>query len=573
MNILGINAVFHDSSACLVQDGRITAAAEEERFTRRKKHKDTRPFHAALLPFQAIAYCLEAGGITLAEVDHIGYSFDPASMIQPFAPRHSFTLPFLGDLGKKEYGYDPWNSVFLAGATSAPRLLLDDVPWHLKPRFFSASKPQDWQFHFLSHHLTHAASAYYPAPFTEAAVLTIDGQGGDATTAMYHGKDGKLELLRTVNLPHSLGILYEQLTAYLGFKPSSDEFKVMALASHGTPRFLDVFLEHITLTEGSFTIRPMNLRQLFGSARERTAALLPEHFDIAASLQKALEQTVFHLCRWLQTQTGSKNLVLAGGVALNCVLNGHLKATGIFENIWIQPAAGDSGTALGAALELAKQYDPDFSAQLQMDDAFLGPGFRQEEVKAILDEYQLTYTQPDNIHHELTKHLLAGEVIGLFQGRMEFGPRALGARSIIASPLLPDMQDRLNKIKGRETFRPVAPFVLEEKVSDWFEFSGTAPYMNFVAPVKEAQKTKVPAIVHVDGSARIQTVAQENNPFIHALLTEFEQHTGVPILINTSFNTRGEPIVCTPRDAISSFFTTPIDTLAIEGFLVEKHRG
>lgn len=564
MNILGINAVFHDSAACLIQNGQLVAAVEEERFTRIKKHKTTRPFHAALLPFQSIAYCLEEGGITLADVDHIAYSFDPTPLI------NGSSLTLKPQWQPKEYGFDPWHTVFLAGATSAPRLLLDDIPWALKSRFYNPSRNHNWQFHFLPHHLTHAASAFFPSPFSEAAVMTIDGQGGDATTAFYVGTGNELTLLHSVNLPHSLGLLYENLTAYLGFQPSSDEFKVMALAAFGQPRYLEQVLSCIEVQAGTYTLKPIQFNVLCGPPRERNGPLNQTHYDLACSVQKALEITVLSLAEWLRQQTGLKALCLAGGVAMNCVLNGVLKKQGSFEQIWVPPAAGDAGTALGAALFLAAQLEPAYKPTYSMTHAFLGPGFTDPEIETLLKEAGLSYHVPDDLTASIAKRLADGEIIGWFQGRMELGARALGNRSILASPALPSMQQRLNRVKGRESFRPVAAIVLVDKVADWFEFEGPAPFMNFVAAVRPEKKEWIRSAVHTDDSSRIQTVDAETNPLLYELITEFEVLTDIPMLINTSFNTRGEPVVCTPRDAISCFFTSGLDTLVIGPFVLTK---
>ncbi len=564
MNILGINAAFHDSAACLLRDGRLVAAAEEERFVRLKKHKASRPFQAAALPFHAIAYCLAEAGLTLADIDHVAYSFDPQPLVDG-----SILQPKAGQ-DHRDYGYDPWRTVFLAGTLAAPRLLLDDVPWALKTHFFHPERPHSWQFHFVPHHLAHAASAFFPSPFAEAAVLTLDGQGGDATTACYSGRGRDLTLLSSVNLPHSLGLLYECLTAYLGFQPSADEFKVMALAALGQPRYLPQVLAGIRVTDGSYELRMPDFRALCGPPRARHEALRQCHYDLACSVQQALETTVLALADWLHQRTGHPALCLAGGVAMNCVLNGVLRAKGPFAEVWVPPAAGDAGTALGAAWQVASQLDPAYDPTWTLPHAFWGPGFADEAIEALLRTAGVAYIRPPDLPAAVAQELAAGRVLGWFQGRMELGARALGNRSLLASPLDAAMQQRLNQLKGRESFRPVAALVPEEQVSEWFEFEGPAPFMNFVAAARPERAHRLVAATHVDGSSRLQTVSAATTPLLHRVLREFEQVTGVPVLINTSFNTQGEPIVCTPREALATYFTSGLDGLAIGPFLLTK---
>ena len=401
--------------------------------------------------------------------------------------------------------------------------------------------------------------------------MTLDGRGERATTAYALGDGNQISWLGQVDMPHSLGILYEQVTSYLGFLHSSDEYKVMALASYGKPAFLGAFREIVQVGEsGQYTIQPPRLEERFGPARQRGGPVEQRHLDIAHSLQVVLEETVLDLARWLHSVSGRRNLCMAGGVALNCVMNARLRDRGHFRRIWVQPAAGDAGTALGAALWVdARQRGGDQRAY-RMDHAFLGPSYPDDEIEAFLRWSKLSYRKMNDVAAEVSALLARDQVIGWFQGRMEFGPRALGARSILASPIHAEMQARLNDIKDREDFRPVAPVVLEEEAANWFVDAGISPFMLFVHDVLPEKADKIPAVRHVDGTARIQTVNRSQNARYYDLLKAFQQRTGVPVLVNTSFNTRGEPIVCTPRDAVESFWTSPLDALAIGSFLVQK---
>ena len=372
-------------------------------------------------------------------------------------------------------------------------------------------------------------------------------------------------------IPHSLGLLYEAVTAHLGFLHSSDEYKVMALASYGKPTFLEEFNSIIHPGKnGKYTIDDYMLEPMFGPARKRNAPFTQKHFDIAHSLQKVLEATVLQLVNWLYEATQEINLCMAGGVALNCVMNAIIRDNGPFKNIWIQPAAGDAGTALGAALWIDVQERKTNERKFIMDHAFWGPAYPDEEVEAFLKWTKVPYRRSDNITKEAAQMLAEDKVIGWYQARMEFGPRALGSRSILASPIHPEMQARLNDIKDREDFRPVAPVVLEEDAGEWFNHASHSPFMLFVYDVRDDKADNIPAVKHVDGTARIQTINQQQNPCYYALLKEFKKLTGVPVLVNTSFNTRGEPIVCTPRDAVECFWTSPLDVLVINSFLLEK---
>jgi carbamoyltransferase len=571
MLTLGINAAFHDPAACLVCDGAVVAAAEEERFTKIKHGKRAVPFSTWELPFHAIEYCLRAGDVTLGDIDHVGYSFDPAQLLGSRLTDPTISIPL--DLGAYRHDAEwlsPWDPLFLSSIVNAPRQLVDGPPLHLRDRFRGASWTGPYTWHFVDHHLAHAASAFLASPFEEAAVMALDGRGERATTTYWHGRGTCLDLVGRVDLPHSLGLLYEDVTAYLGFLRSSDEYKVMALASYGAPRYADAFREMVRIAEqGQYTIDDPCLVERFGPARERGGDLEQRHFDIARSLQLVLEESVIALARCVRQATDSPRLCLAGGVALNCVMNARLRDARIFDEVWVQPAAGDAGTALGAALWVdARQQPP--ARRYRMEHAFLGPAFGDDEIEAFLRWSKLPYRRLADVAGETADLLARDLVIGWFQGGMEFGPRALGARSILASPIRAEMQGRLNDIKDREDFRPVAPVVLEEEAGEWFQGATVAPFMLFVFDVAPDKVDRIPAVRHVDGTARVQTIRRDQQPVYYDLLRAFKQRTGVPVLINTSFNTRGEPIVCTPRDAVESFWTSPLDALVIGSFLLEK---
>jgi carbamoyltransferase len=571
MFTLGINAVFHDPAACLVRDGAVIAAAEEERFTHIKHGKRPIPFSTYELPFHAIDYCLAEAGIRLIDVDHVAYSFAPglltnghaqSGLTLPVKPEQCYTTPD---------GQSVWDPLFLCSILHAPGHLADGAPHHLQKRFRGACLEGPYKWHYVDHHLAHAASAFLASPFERAALLTLDGRGELATTTYGRGEGRDLNLFKQVNMPHSLGILYEEVTAHLGFLHSSDEYKVMALASYGKPTYLKEFRQIIKLEkEGGYRIVSQPLENVFGPRRERGGTLEQRHYDIAHSMQVALEETVLELISWLHRTTGEANLALAGGVALNCVMNARLRDRGPFENIWVQPAAGDAGTALGAALWIDARQRPHAAREYEMTHAFLGPSFGDEEIEEFLRWTKVRYRKLDRLAEETADLLAADKVIGWFQTRMEFGPRALGSRSILASPIHGEMQARLNDIKDREDFRPVAPVVLEQDAAEWFIGAEMSPFMLFVFDVRPEKADLIPAVRHVDGTARIQTINRRQNPAYYDLIQAFKKRTGVPVLINTSFNTRGEPIVCTPRDAVESFWTSPLDALVIGSYLLEK---
>ena len=602
MFTLGLNACFHDPAAALVRDGLVVAAAEEERFTRIKHGKRPLPFTAWELPWHAVDYCLGEAGISLAEVDHVAYSFNPQLFIDDRLDNgDGLALPLEPSIQQPGSWDNPWDPLFATYVSCAPRLFVDAVPYHLRPRFAGIRHdraPYEW--HFVAHHLCHQASAFLAAPFERCAVMTLDGRGERATTTYGRYREQRYSALGEVLMPHSLGLLYERVTSHLGFLHSSDEYKVMALAALGTPRFAGLLREHLqTSAEGQYQLTPLDMERAFGPARPAGARLDERQLDLAASLQDLLEDTVLQLARWLREASGERQLAMAGGVALNCVMNSRLRDSGLYEAVWVQPAAGDAGTALGAALwvdarERMSQDEPEAaldrlpgpgttacgpiyplaSRRWQMDHAYLGPAYEDQEVEALLQWARIAYESLDDVAERTAELLAANRIVGWFQGRMEFGPRALGARSILASPTDPAMQARLNELKDREDFRPVAPAVPLEHFKDWFD-PGLAdvegsPFMLFVHHLRPGRRQLIPSACHIDHSARVQTVSRDSHPLFHALLHAFGRRSGVPVLINTSFNVRGQPIVCTPRQALEAFVSTPLDALVMGNFLLVK---
>jgi carbamoyltransferase len=584
MRVLGISAFYHDSAAALIADGRIVAAAQEERFTRKKFDAD--------YPRHAIEYCLKAGGVTLADVDYVAFYDKPFLKFErlletylTFSPRGFRSFRMALPLWLRE-------KLFL-------KSLLGNELKALAPNF-------DWdkRLAFSEHHLSHAASAFYPSPFQRAAVLTMDGVGEWATTSAGVGNGHELEIRKEINFPHSLGLLYAAFTYYTGFKVNSGEYKLMGLAPYGTPKYAQLIYDNLMdlKPDGSFrlnldyfnyctglTMTSEHFDALFGGPPRMPGVPLEQRdMDLAASIQAVIEEAVLRLTRSLAEETGEENLCLAGGVALNCVANGKVLRDGKFDNIWVQPAAGDCGGALGAALAIYHLYanrprtvpnTPD-----GMVGSYLGPEFDDGETQRRLKAAGARYTTlPRDRLLDCTAQALAdGKAVGWFQGRMEFGPRALGNRSILADPRDPQMQKKLNlKVKYRESFRPFAPSVLREHVSEWFDIDVDSPYMLMVAPVLECHRremmceqqklfgidklnvprSSIPAVTHVDYSARVQTVHRETNPLYHDLISRFHGLTGCPVLVNTSFNVRSEPIVCTPEDAFRCFMGSEIDVL------------
>lgn len=579
MYTLGINAAYHDCAATLVHDGVVVAAAEEERFTRVKHGKRPVPFTTWQLPYYAIDYCLSVADIRLRDVDHIVYSYDPALLAEGRPHPSDIQLPLEPSrAGTGAGGGSPWDPLFLSYLVNAPRQLLDGAPHHLKsPRFddLTLAHIMD-RWIYLDHHLSHESSAFLAAPCEECAVLTMDGRGERTTTSYGHFSHGEYARIKQIDLPHSLGLLYETVTSYLGFLHSSDEYKVMALASFGTPEYRNEFREILRLEEeGGYSLQPARLEERFGPARQRGAPFEDRHKNIASSLQYVLEETVLHMAQWLHEKTGARNLCMAGGVALNCVMNARIVRDGPFDSVWVQPAAGDAGTSLGAALYV-DYHRRGGKRAWSMEHAYLGPSYSDDEIERFLYKSRLDFRRLDDVAGEAAALLAQDKILGWFQGRMEFGPRALGARSILASPLDSAMQARLNGLKDREDFRPVAPVVMEERATQWFDGRGEpsicAPFMLFVYDVLPHRAQQIPAVRHIDGTARVQTIRRDQNSRYYDLLEAFERLTGVPVLVNTSFNTRGEPVVCSPRDAVECFWTSPLDALVIGSYLVEKPR-
>jgi carbamoyltransferase len=593
LHILGVSAFYHDSAAALVSDGEIVAAVQEERLSRRK--------HDQGFPRRAIDWCLSGAGLKLADVDRVAFYDKPFLKFErlletyvAFAPRgfRSFRAAMPLWLREKLFQKD------------------------LLRREFRAFDPDfDWQQRLLfsEHHLSHAASAFYPSPFDEAIVLTMDGVGEWATTSVALGRGNRLEILRELHFPHSLGLLYSAFTYYTGFKVNSGEYKVMGLAPYGEPRYAQAILEHLMdlKPDGTFRLDQSyfdyctGLRMtgrkfdaLFGGPpRQPEEPLTQRHMDLAASVQAVTEEVVLRLTRSLAAQTGVRNLCLGGGVALNCVANGKVQRDGAFSGLWIQPAAGDAGGAIGAALAAHHLFGNaprrPATGLDGMKGSYLGPAYAQDDIERRLRAAGARFTvlEEDALLDATVEALVSGHAVGWFQGRMEFGPRALGNRSFLGDPRSASMQKTLNlKVKFRESFRPFAPSVLREDVAAWFDLDADSPYMLLVAEVASARRrpvndapqalfgieklnvtrSEIPAVTHVDYSARVQTVHHETNPLYHALLTRFRDRTGCPVLVNTSFNVRGEPIVCTPEDAFRCFMATAAETLVCGRCVVRK---
>lgn len=596
MRILGLSAFYHDSAAALVEDGRIVAAAQEERFTRKK--------HDARYPINAIRYCLSEAGVGLGDIDHVVFYDKPFLKFErlletylAFAPRGFTSFRMAIPLWLKEKLFQK-------------KLLTDELK-AVEPGF-------DWEQRllFAEHHQSHAASAFYPSPFDEALILTMDGVGEWATTSVGIGRGNALEMVKEIHFPHSLGLLYSAMTYYTGFKVNSGEYKVMGLAPYGEPKYAKTILDHLidVKDDGSFrldldyfdyctglTMTNAKFDALFGGPpRKPEQRLEQKHMDLAASVQAVLEEVVLKLTRSLRREHGVENLCLAGGVALNCVANGKILRDGNWKNIWIQPAAGDAGGALGAALAGYHLFKGGARGALtksgdRMAGSYLGPEFKQADIEKRLTEAGAKFEtlSDDQLIARASEDLASGLALGWFQGRMEFGPRALGGRSILGDARSPAMQKQLNlKVKYRESFRPFAPSVLREDVAAWFELDGDSPYMLLVADVKKERRramtaeenalfgidklnvprSDIPAVTHVDYSARIQTVHADTNPRYHALISAFKARTGCPVIVNTSFNVRGEPIVGSPEDAFRCFMGSEIERLAVGNCYLVKDR-
>jgi carbamoyltransferase len=540
VRILGINSVFHDPAAALVIDGEVVAAAEEERFSRRKHGKRPVPFSAWEQPVAAARWCLRQAGISAQQVDLIGFSYDPALVL----PADVMGLD------------DPWDHLRTTYAAMAPSLLADALPG-LDPG----------RARFVPHHVAHAASAGLAAGEPECSVLVCDGRGERDSCLTGRYSQGRLDVLGRQPLPHSLGLMYEELTAHLGFLRSSDEYKVMALASYGKPRFYDLLSDKVALTDGGFRTERVDWDRL-ASRREPGADWTTAHADLAATVQRRLEDVLLGLVSALHERTGDTLLAMAGGVALNCVANTVIARRGPFQRVWVQPAAGDAGTALGAALHLAAAGgEPGWS----MTGADLGRGFTDAEIEAALRTARAPFERPASVADAAADVLAADGVVAWFQGRSEYGPRALGQRSLLAHPGRQANLARLNDVKGREQFRPVAPMVLADRAGEIFLRGPLpSPYMLFVHDVAPQWQDRIPAVVHVDGTARVQTVDPATQPLVARLLAAFEDRTGLPVLVNTSLNTAGRPMVDDLRDALECFGSTPVDLLAAGPFVVRR---
>ncbi len=538
--VLGINAVFHDPAAALVVDGEIVAAAEEERFTRRKHGKLPVPFSTWEVPEKSAAWCLSQAGLAPEDLDAVAYSYDP-----------HLARTFDGDPTA-----DEWEGLRTLYAERAPMFLRTVLPG-LDPACVR----------FVAHHLAHAASAHLAAPYPTSSVLVLDGRGERASHLAGRAVDGDLEVLAAQHLPHSLGLLYEEVTDHLGFRRASDEYKVMALASYGQPAFIDELRQAVRADgAGGFVVEPLDLNT-FVKRRRADEDWQPEHADLASSVQVRLEEVLLDLARWLHDRTGDRQLTMAGGVALNCVANARLAAEGPFDAVWVQPAAGDAGTALGAALHVSHALGDRPAA---MGTAALGRGWSDDDLEAWLTTANVPYERPADLGETVAEALAANAVVAWFQGRSEYGPRALGHRSLLADARRSENLERLNDVKGREQFRPVAPLVLTERANEIFEGVLPSPYMLFVHRVRPGWRERIPAVVHVDGTARIQTVDRDEEPLVAAVLDGFARRTGVPVLVNTSLNTAGRPMVDDPRDALECFGSAPVDLLALGPFVVRR---
>ena len=587
MYILGLSAFYHDSAACLVQDGTIVAAAQEERFTRKK--------HDHRFPASAAEFCMEAAGITAEELDHVVF----------------YDKPWLK--------FERLLETYLNFAPRGVGSFLSSMPLWLKEKLWMGDRiKEELGFEgsvlFPEHHQSHAASAFYPSPFEEAAILTMDGVGEWASASIGMGSGHRIEITSELHFPHSLGLLYSAFTYYTGFKVNSGEYKVMGLAPYGEPKYVDLILSHLVdlKEDGSFRMdqRYFNYCQgltmtskafdelMGGPPRRPESPIRQRDMDLARSIQEVTEEIMLRMARHVRRDTGARKLCLAGGVALNCVGNGRILRENIFDEIWIQPAAGDAGGALGAALFAWHQVEDNprtlaASGRSSQGGSYLGPCFDSDQIAAHLSEqgYPFTRVGSEELPDQVAELIDEGKVVGWFSGRMEFGPRALGARSILGDARSPEMQRQMNlKIKYRESFRPFAPSCLEEIVSDYFDMQVASPYMLLVAPVREARRlpefagagrkaglarldvprSDIPAVTHVDYSARVQTVSLDESPRFHALLEAFRKRTGYGIVVNTSFNVRGEPIVCTPQDAYRCFMRTEMDVLVMEDLILLK---
>ncbi|MFQ5645801.1 MAG: carbamoyltransferase [bacterium] len=573
MKILGINSVFHETAASLIEDGRIVASVEEERLTGIKHGKQASPYGSWILPYNAINYCLTEGGITLGELDHVAYSFKPWLRLKRNLPK-MIGRSLKGDPVPLRNGL-----AYFYFNKRIPAFLVKEIPQKIsiRKRLIIKGAPQ-WKFHFVEHHVAHAAASFLASPFDQAAILSLDGIGETTCTLMAAGRGRSIKKLKEIGYPHSLGFLYEQVTKFLGFQQNNDEFKVMGLAAYGKPRFYRKLRQLVEWTEGGYRIRIdfdrsylMGVKELYdllGSPRSWETPLTGRHADIAASLQEVLEKTVLHILEWLHKKTGIDNLCLAGGVSLNCLMNERILRESPFKNIFIQPAGHDAGTALGAALWVnhAVLARP---GKTVMDHACWGPAIKGD-VEKHLKGARIPYTRPEQIAKETARLISQGKIVGWVQGRTEWGPRSLGNRSILADPRDKTMRERINKLKGREGYRPLSPAILEEALPEYFEDPSASPFMLFARKVRPPRRISLISAVNIDGTARFQSVGSKQNPLFHELIQEFYRLTGVPAVINTSLNYREKPLVCTLEQALDCFYNTGLDYLAVNGCLISK---
>ncbi len=562
MYVLGINCYYHDAAACLIKDGNLIAAAEEERFTREK--------HTKKFPVNAINFCLKQAGITINDVDHIGYSYNPWIRVK-------YAIPYIIKLLPKSL------NLMISDVVNSEKNSLSIKNQIMK--IYNIKEPK-FQFHYLQHHLTHAASTFFVSEFKDSAILCVDACGEVFTTWYGYGQDNQLECIKQIKLPHSLGFVYSAVTEFVGFKVN-DEWKMMGLAPYGQPNYYNEFADIIKdKPNGEFRIdtryfdfqyakNPWYSKkfvELFGQPRIEDSPIEKKYEDISSSIQKRFEEIIINMANFLYQETGSKNLCLAGGCALNSVANGKILDETDFKNIYIQPAANDAGTSLGSSYLIYHQYLKQPRAYI-MNHTYTGPSFTNEEIEQALIDNDLYYKDYKEIEKISASLIARGKILGWFQGKMEFGPRALGNRSILADPRRPEMKDLINsKVKYRESFRPFAPSILEEDTGIYFENTYPSPFMLLVYKVKEDKRETIPAVTHVDNTGRLQTVSKKVNPIYWNLINEFKKLTGISVILNTSFNIKGEPIVCTPQDAINTFLKTGIDYLAIGNFLT-KHES
>ncbi len=568
MLTLGLNASCDAASACLVEDGRIVGAVEDEHFDRRARRRQFMADALSGIPFEAVAWCLKQHQVRLSDIDHVAYAWDPALLGRETAgsPLPNLSHDTTSRSNSEPVFQDAWRRHRIANA----RLALTTIyPGHLAP-YFAGDHRFSW--HFVAHQDASVAAAYFTSSFDHAAVLGLNVGSERASTTYAVGEGFTIRSFQEVLLPHSLGLLYQKVTEHLGFLRGGGEAQVMGLAAFGRPRYREVFAKIIAIEKnGQYRIAQGDLATLLGPRREYGETLEPRHRDIACSLQEAQNGAVLQLAGWLKGQTQSRALVLAGSLALNCVLNSAVRDAGLFEEVWVPPIAGDAGTAVGAALLVDRQNrSPQGRYRLTHTD--LGPRFSVEDLEEALSRSRLAFGRPPAISVAVAARLASGKIVAWFQGAMEFGQDALGSRSILASPMDPDMTRRINQLKNHEKFQPIAVSVTAESARDWFEDAAHSPFMSFVSPVREDKRPRIPAAVHTDGTARVQTVDRETQALFHGVIEAFGALTGVPVLLNTSFNTFRAPMVCSPAEAIACYASTPIDSLALGPFLLEKAR-